>query len=96
MKARFWLPLVFFGLFTTFALAQGGTPDLPPDLPPGFEPVAGAPSTEQVDANKLVVAAYMACFLGLFGYLMWIAKQQKAISGELENLKRKLEDKAAP
>ncbi len=55
-------------------------------VPPGFERVAGAPDTEKVDASKLVVAAYAAFFVGMFGYVLWVGRQQSAIARELVEL----------
>ncbi len=67
-------------------------PSAPPakPIPPGFERVAGAPDTEKIDASPLVVGAYAAFFVGLFGYLVWVARQQSAIARELVALAERL------
>ena len=77
------------------ALAQGETstaaaaaPAKKP--PPGFQKVEGAPSTEQVDANKLVVIAYIAFFAGMFGFVIYVTRQQSSIAKEMEALARRI------
>lgn len=58
--------------------------------PPGFERVKGAPETEKVDANKLVIAAYAAFFFGLFGYVVYVGRQQRALAEELASLEARM------
>jgi len=66
-----------------------------PALPPGFEPVpGGAARAESVDANVLVVAAYAAFFLGMFGFVIHVARRQAALSKDIEELSRKLEKRS--
>lgn len=72
------------GTSTTAAPAPAAPP--PPAPPPGFERVAGAPDTEKVDANKLVVAAYAVFFGGMFGYLIYIARKQAEMAKEIAEL----------
>lgn len=52
----------------------------------GFQPVAGAPDTEKVDANKLVIAAYAAFFFGMFGYIVYVARRQSDMAKEMNAL----------
>ncbi|MCA9553089.1 MAG: hypothetical protein KC933_23835, partial [Myxococcales bacterium] len=42
----------------------------------GFQPVAGAPDTEKVDASKMVVGAYAAILFGLFGFVAYVVMKQ--------------------
>ncbi len=55
-------------------------------LQEGFQPVAGAPDTEKVDANKLVIAAYAAFFFGMFGYIVFVARRQSDMAKEMTAL----------
>jgi CcmD family protein len=52
----------------------------------GFQPVAGAPDTEKVDASKLVVGAYAAILLGLFGFVAFTVKKQSEMAKEMAAL----------
>ena len=87
MFAGLWI------LSASMAFAQGlGTPE-PTDSKArkaaeleGFQPVAGAPDTEKVDANKLVVAAYAAIFVGVFGYVVYMARSQGEMAKEMAEL----------
>lgn len=54
-------------------------------IPPGFEPVPGA-TTENVDANKLVIGAYAAFFAGFFGYVLMVARKQGEMAKEMAEL----------
>lgn len=63
----------------------------PPAIPPGFEKVAGAPDTEKVDANKLVVIAYACFFGGMFGYLVFVARKQAEMAKEMAELAARIE-----
>lgn len=60
------------------------------ELPPGFERVSGAPPTEQVSASKLVVGAYAAFFLGMFGFVIYVARRQQRLAEELAELRARL------
>lgn len=62
--------------------------------PPGFEQIAGAPDKEKIDASRLVVAAYAAIFVGVFGYVVYVARSQSAMAKEMEALANKI-DKGA-
>ncbi|MEQ9503736.1 MAG: CcmD family protein [Deltaproteobacteria bacterium] len=73
---------------TTAAVAPAKKP------PPGFEKVAGAPDTEKIDASRLVVAAYIAIFVGVFGYVVYVARSQAAMAKEMESLASRI-DKGA-
>lgn len=52
----------------------------------GFQPVAGAPDTQKVDASKLVVAAYAAIFVGVFGYVVYVVRTQSEMAKEMSEL----------
>ncbi len=52
----------------------------------GFQPVAGAPDSQKVDASKLVIAAYAAFFFGMFGYIVYVARSQSEMSKEMAAL----------
>jgi hypothetical protein len=52
----------------------------------GFQPVAGAPDTQKIDASKLVIAAYATFFFGMFGYIVYVARTQSAMSKEMAAL----------
>lgn len=52
----------------------------------GFQPVAGAPDTEKVDASKLVVGAYAAVLFGLFGFVGFVVKKQSEMAKEMTTL----------
>ena len=70
--------------------AQSGTATMaaepPRKAPPGFEPVQGAPDTQKVDPNPLVVAAYGAILIGMFGYVVFVARKQSEIAKEMTEL----------
>jgi CcmD family protein len=78
--ASMWL----FSAAIAFAQAGTATPSAKP--PPGFEPVAGAPDTQKIDANPLVVGAYAAFFVGMFGYVVYVARKQSEIAKEMSEL----------
>jgi CcmD family protein len=60
-------------------------------IPPGFEPIAGKEAqAESVSAPLLVVLAYGAFFLLTFGYVVHLARRQKALSDEVAALRQKL------
>jgi CcmD family protein len=59
-------------------------------LPPGFERVAGAPEQDKVDANPLVVTAYAAFFVFMFGYVVYVARNQAAIAKEMADLAERI------
>ena len=69
---------------TGLAYAQDAAPARKP--PPGFQPVKGAPSTENVDANKLVVAAYGAILVGFLGYVVMVSRKQAEIAQQMQEL----------
>ena len=58
----------------------------PDEIPPGFRPVKGAPDVAQIDPNPLVVGAYAAFFLGVFGYVVYLAWRQTEMAREMEDL----------
>jgi hypothetical protein len=63
--------------------------------PPGFEPVKGNEArAAEVDANALVVGAYAAFFLLMFGFVIYMVRSQSAIAKEMKDLAEKL-DRAA-
>lgn len=76
----------------THAQSNGEAPaahDTPPEtdeIPPGFRPVKGAPDVAKIDAHPLVVGAYATFFLGIFGYVVYLARRQTEISREMEEL----------
>lgn len=86
------LLMIAFLAFAPAAFAQTGTGTAAParQLPPGFERVAGAPETEKVDANKLVVIAYIAFFTCMFGYVVYVARGQAAIAKEMAELNERI------
>lgn len=89
------LLLIAFLAFAPAAFAQTGTGTAAAQapvrqLPPGFERVAGAPETEKVDANKLVVIAYIAFFVCMFGYVVYVARGQAAIAKEMAELNERI------
>src|SRR5688500_11708598 len=74
------------------ALAQTGsaTATKANTVPEGFQRVAGAPETEKVDANKLVVGAYVIFFVCMFGYVVYVARSQSAIAKEMAELAERI------
>src|SRR5262249_23744501 len=68
------------------ALADTGTSSAAKKLPPGFEHVAGAPQTEQLDPNPLVIGAYAMFFVMMFGYVVYVARSQAEIAREMAEL----------
>ena len=52
----------------------------------GFQPVAGAPDTEKVDASKMVVGAYAAILFGLFGFVAYVVMKQSEMAKEMASL----------
>jgi hypothetical protein len=79
-------------LAAPIAFAQTGTTTAskPREVPAGFERVAGAPPTEQVDANKLVIIAYIAFFVCMFGYIVFVARSQATIAKEMGELSERI------
>ncbi len=59
-------------------------------IPPGFERVTGAPEEDKADAPTLVVLAYAAFFVGMFGYVLWLGRRQQALARHLEELAAKM------
>ncbi len=71
------------------AFAQGDQ-----EIPPGFEPIKGSEARAQsVDANVLVVGAYGAILVLMFGFVIYVVRTQSQISKEMSELASKL-DKA--
>lgn len=58
--------------------------------PPGFERVAGAPESEKVDPNGLVIGAYAAFFVGMFGYIVHVARKQTEMAKEMAELAERI------
>jgi hypothetical protein len=55
--------------------------------PPGFEAVQeGTPARERVDPSPLVVGAYAAFFVLMFGYIIYMARSQALLSKEMGEL----------
>ena len=59
--------------------------------PPGYEKFEPAPESEQVDATNLVVLAYGAVFLGLFGYVIYVVRGQAEMSKEMVELAARID-----
>jgi hypothetical protein len=60
--------------------------------PPGFEPVKGKEArAAEVDANALVVGAYAAFFLLMFGFVIYVVRSQASIAKEMKELAEKLD-----
>ena len=86
-------------IFAGVALAQSnsGTPtseNATPEadeIPPGFRPVKGAPDVAKIDANPLVVGAYATFFLGVFGYVVHLARRQTEMAREMEELAARIQ-----
>src|SRR5688572_11779019 len=89
-KLRAWLSAVFFVCLSAvvFELEVGAQTESKP--PPGFERVPGAPDTEKVDANRLVVLAYATFFVSIFGYVVWVARKQAQIAKEMTALSERI------
>ena len=92
--SRSLVTLAFIGalwaLSAFSALAQSGTATPAAKPPPGFEPVAGAPDTQKVDPNPLVVGAYAAFFIGMFGYIIFVARKQSELAKEMSELSERI------
>jgi CcmD family protein len=69
---------------TAAANAEPAEPAKKP--PPGFERVAGAPDAEKIDASRLVVAAYIVFFVGMFGFVVYVSRKQTELAKEMEAL----------
>jgi CcmD family protein len=81
-----------FSAISAFAQSGTSTPAAPPPRPPpGFEPVSGAPDTQKVDPNPLVVGAYAAFFIGMFGYVVYVARKQSEIAKEMAELAERIQ-----
>ena len=89
IKRLVLIALLMFAAPVVFA-QQTKTATPAKTLPPGFEPVAGAPDTQKVDANNLVVGAYVAFFVCMFGYVVFIARSQAAIAKEMAELDERI------
>lgn len=67
------------------------TPAKKHEAPPGFEPVSGKErAAESVSAPLMVVLAYAAFFVLMFGYVAYVVKGQTALSKELKDLDAKI------
>jgi hypothetical protein len=84
--------LLMFAAVPAFAQTGTSTPAqaAQKQLPPGFERVAGAPETEKVDANQLVIIAYIAFFVCMFGYVVFVARSQAAMAKEMAELDERI------
>lgn len=103
-KTWFWALLLVGTLSAGSAVAQepaepppeGAPPaaETPPpkrNIPPGFEPVSGKEAVaESVSAPLMVVLAYGAFFVLMFGYVIYVVRGQTALSNELKALDDKL------
>lgn len=81
--------------WSTSVLAQdgsGGTTDAMADLSAtGF--VAAEPGTgDQIDGGMLMIAGYGVFWALIFGYVFILARRQRRVAGELEELRRRMED----
>ena len=64
-----------------------------PTIPEGFEPVTGAPLSEQIPAAPLVIAAY-AFFLLLMVFYIWtIWRRVGKVETEMQALERRQGEK---
>ena len=74
------------------ALAQSGTSSGAVARPPptGWEQVKGTPESQKVDPNPLVVGAYAAFFVGMFGYVVFIARKQTEMAKEMGELAERI------
>lgn len=67
-----------------------------PQAPPGFEPIAGkAKDAQSVDANVLVMASYGSIFTLLTVYLLFMFRDRKRVSKELETLQKQIDAEAS-
>jgi hypothetical protein len=87
---RLTLAFILFMLLTPLAFAQTGTSTAAKKLPPGFEPVAGAPDVEKINPSPLVVGAYAMFFVTMFGYMIWVSRSQTAMSQEMAELAERI------
>ena len=63
-----------------------------PAVPEGFEPIKGKEArAESVDASTLVVAAYGAIFVLMFGFVIHVVRGQAEISRQMQALAKKLD-----
>ena len=78
--------------FSAYAQSGTATPSVQPAVrpPPGFEPVAGGADVQKVDPNPLVVGAYAAFFVGMFGYVVYLVRQQSELGKEMAELAERI------
>lgn len=82
-----WCGVVVAG--EAFAAQPNDGPDRKP--PPGYEKFEPAPESEQVSAGNMVVLAYGSVFIGLFGYVVYVARSQAAMSKEMADLAARID-----
>ncbi len=98
-RRRLWSGFVTLMLWSGLVVAGEALAAQPNDgadrkPPPGYEKFEPAPESEQVSASNMVVLAYGAIFLGLFGYVVYVARSQTAMSKEMADLAARI-DRAA-
>ena len=64
-----------------------------PTIPEGFQPVTGAPASEQIPAAPLVIAAYAFFLLLMIFYLWTIWRRIGKVESEMQALERRQGEK---
>ncbi|MBA2661920.1 MAG: hypothetical protein H0U74_06465 [Bradymonadaceae bacterium] len=78
-KTLSWIAVVFSGTFSASAAMAGG------DLSPAAREV-------NVAGGTLMIAAYIALWLLVFGYLAMIMRRQRTLSRDLVALERRMDE----
>jgi CcmD family protein len=77
---------VFLLLMGAWAVADGATQPGQPTQQEEFVPLDQLPPQDQLPAAPLLVAAYSFVVLGLFAYLLSVARRLTAVTRDIERL----------
>ena len=88
--AFFRRPVVFVLLLTLAAVPLLGQQPAQPEQQNEFVPIDQLPPQDQLPAAPLLVAAYSVVMLGLFAYVLSVARRLTTVQRELERLESDL------
>ncbi len=79
-------------LITTLAgTPRAGFAGQPPKAPEGFVPAGDLPAREELPAAPLLITAYAAAWVLVFGYLLSIWQRLARVEREIQDLSRRVE-----
>lgn len=79
-------PLMFLMLAATLAAAPAASAQPDPRQQDEFVPMSEVPPEEQLPAAPLVMVAYGAVWVAVFGYVLSVARRLERVQGELQRL----------